>query len=300
MKKAWLRILVWGLLSAIMVGAFLFNLSMIHNEFSMMGGWRAYNNTMFTGLAALITAALFVWSIVSARKESQKPEDLSEPTAQEKWEKAHPELTNGSYQEERKKEKHSFGYWVKEFLRLGVLPAALVVGIWLGSYYFILKPLESSPETSVTYSEEQNRYDIQFLHINLVNLPDSVVEEEPISLRGYQVPELPEGFTWIVQELEGRRAQIYDSPTYQNEAGQTIRFEVWRSNSGYSVSLANAAHAEELTVNDCPGVLVEFEDGSLELAWGDLEHTVTLIIRADGVDKETVFRLARGFTYRKE
>ena len=39
----------------------------------------------------------------------------------------------------KKKEKHSFGYWVKEFLRVGLLPTALVVGIWLGVYYFILK-----------------------------------------------------------------------------------------------------------------------------------------------------------------
>ena len=300
MKKARLRILGFGLLTAIMVGAFLFNLSMIHNEFSMMGGWRAYSNAVFTGLAALISAALFVWSIVSARKESQEPEDLSEPSAQEQWEKAHPELTNGSYQVERKKEKHSFGYWVKEFFRLGVLPAALVVGIWLGSYYFILKPLESSPETSVTYSEEQNRYDIQFLHINLVHLPDSVVEAVPVSLLGYQIPELPEGYSWVAEALEDYRKAIYNSPTYQDQEGHKIHLEVWRSNSGYSVSLDNAAHAEELTVNDCPGILVEFEDGSLELAWGDLEHTVTLIIRADGVDKETVFRLAEGFTYGEE
>ncbi len=136
MKKACLRILGVGLLAAVMVGAFLFNLSMIHNEYSM-GGSRAFTNAVFTGLAALITVALFVWSVVSAVKESRTPEAPGEPSAQEQWEEAHPGLTDGSYRVKKPKEKHSFGYWVKEFLRVGLLPAALVVGIWLGVGYLL-------------------------------------------------------------------------------------------------------------------------------------------------------------------
>ena len=296
-KNPWWKVLGFGALAGVVVMLFFFNLSMLHSGRTMGG---TFNNTVFTGLAALITVALFVWSVVSARKESQEPEDLSDPSAQEQWEKAHPGLTDGSYRVEKPKEKHSAGYWVKEFFRLGGLPAVLVVGIWLGSYCFILKPLEPPPETSAAYNEEQNKYEIKFLHKNLVKLPDSVVEEKPVSLLGYQIPELPAGFSWMDEDLEEYRKVIYNSPTYQDQNGCRLHFEVWRSNNGYSVSLDNAAHTEELTVNGYPGVLVEYEDGSMELAWGDLEHTAVLSIRAGGVDRETIFRLAEGFTYREE
>lgn len=133
-KNPWWKVLGFGALAGVVVMLFFFNLSMLHSGRTMGG---TFNNTVFTGLAALITVALFVWSIVSARKESQEPEDLSDPSAQEQWEKAHPGLTDGSYRVEKPKEKHSFGYWVKEFLRVGLLPAALVVGIWLGVGYLL-------------------------------------------------------------------------------------------------------------------------------------------------------------------
>lgn len=68
------------------------------------------------------------------RQDSLEHEELS---AEEKWKMAHPELEAGVYVVKKPKEKHSFGYWVKEFLRVGLLPAALVVGIWLGVGYLL-------------------------------------------------------------------------------------------------------------------------------------------------------------------
>ena len=139
-KHPWIKVFGFGGLAAAAVGAFLFNLSMIHKEYNM-GGMQAINNSIYLSVAALLCIALFVWSILSARKESMEPEDLSAPSAQEEWEAAHPILTDGSLKVEQKKEKHSAGYWVKEFMRLAGIPVLLFVLIWFGVYYLILEPI---------------------------------------------------------------------------------------------------------------------------------------------------------------
>lgn len=295
-NNPWRKILGFGALAVATVGTFLFNLSMIHLEFNM-GGYRAFNNAVFTGLAAVISVALLVWAVRDVRRRSQELEDLSAPSAQEQWEAAHPELTDGSYRREKKKEKHSVGYWIKEFFRVGLIPALLVVGIWLGSYYLFIRPIEGKPEVSVACNEEKGVYNINFLYTSTFHLADSIVEKEPVSLCGYQIPEFPEGFSWVKQTLQDYRIPIYNSPTYQNQEGHTIQLKVCWSNNGYDVPLAYASSTEELTINGCSGVLVEYETGAIELAWGDLEHTAVLSIRATGVDKDTILRMAEGFTY---
>lgn len=134
MKKALLRVLGFGLLATVVVIAFLFNLSSILRYGYTL---RAGQGAIFTGLASLLTVALFIWSIVSAVKESRAPEEPGDTSAQEQWEKAHPGLTDGSYRVEKKKEKHSAGYWVKEFMRLAGIPLLLFVLVWFGLGYLL-------------------------------------------------------------------------------------------------------------------------------------------------------------------
>lgn len=302
MKKAWLRILGFGLLAAVMVGAFLFNLSMTHNEFNM-GGSRAFTNSVFTGLAALISVALFVWSIVAAVKESRTPEAPGDLSAQEKWEETYPKPAVEP-QAERPKEKHSPGYWVKEFLRLAGIPALLILAIWLGSYYFFLGPLQermqSSGKAEITLNEEKNKYDLWIDGVEGIVYADSVVEEEPVSLLGYRVPARPEGYTWVTREFfdEDDKGN-YTTPTYRDGEGNELCISVLCKSwyHGHSVSLDGASHWEELTVNDCPGVLVEYESGAIELAWIDAKHTNYLSIRADALPLDQIQAMAQDFVF---
>lgn len=299
------RSILFGLLAAAAVGLFVFNVEQYLA--AMKSGnymFSTFGRVLWTGLVALFLVGLFIWSITAAIKRARAPEEPGAPSDQKKWEKAHPELTNGSYQVEKKKEKHSFGYWVKEFLRLAGIPVLLILAIWLGSYYFFLGPLQehkqSSGKAEITLNEEKNKYDLWIDGVMGMVYADSVVEEEPVSLLGYRVPARPEGYTWVTREFfdEDDKGN-YTTPIYRDGEGNELCISVLCKSwyHGHSVSLDGASHWEELTVNGCPGVLVEYENGAIELAWIDAKHTNYLSIRADALPLDRIQAMAQDFVF---
>lgn len=303
-RKGVRRSVVFGSLAAAAVGLFVFNLNQLLSGVSSM---RLTERVLWTGLAAVFLVALFVWSIVAAVREVREEPEPEAPTSQEKWEEKYPKPAREP-EMEKPKEKHGPGYWAKEFLRLAGIPVLLILAIWLGSYYFFLGPLQECMRTSgkaeITLNEEKNKYDLRIDGVVGTVYADSVVEEEPVSLFGYQVPDRPEGYTWIVEEFQTENMKHnYNVSVYRDEEGHKLCIAVWClswSPGGYSVSLDEASHWEELTVNDCPGVLVEYESGAIELAWIDARRTNFLSIRADALSLEQIQAMARDFVFMED
>lgn len=301
-RKGVLRSMIFGLLAAVMVGVFLFNLNLVLGDGY---DWRYLDEALFGGLGAAVSVALFVWSVVDAVKKTREPEPQI-PTDQEKWEEKYPKPAVEP-RAEKPKEKHGPGYWVKEFLRLAGIPVLLILAIWLGSYYLFLGPLQERMRTSgkaeITLNEEKNKYDLRIDGVVGTVYADSVVEEEPVSLLGYRIPDRPEGYSWVTKEFYGEDDKgNYTTPTYRDGEGNELCISVLCKSwyHGHSVSLDGAIHWEELTVNDCPGVLVEYESGAVELAWIDARRTNFLSIRADSLTLDQIQAMARGFVFMED
>lgn len=303
-KKGVLRSMIFGLLAAVMVGVFLFNLNLVLGDGY---DWRYLDEALFGGLGAAVSVALFVWSVVDAVKGARGKPEPEASTSQEKWEEKYPKPT-AEPRAEKPKEKHGPGYWVREFLRLAGIPVLLILAIWLGSYYFFLGPLQERMRTSgkaeITLNEEKNKYDLRIDGVVGTVYADSVVEEEPVSLLGYRIPDRPEGYSWVTKEFQSESMiRNYNAPVYQNREGNELCIAVWClsfNSGGYSVSLEGASRWEELTVNGCPGVLVEYESGAVELAWIDAKHTNFLSIRAEDLNADQVQTMAQGFQFVQE
>lgn len=303
-KKGVLRSVAFGLLAAVMAGVFLFNLNLVLGDGY---DWRYLDEALFGGLGAAVSVALFVWSVVDAVKGTRGEPEPEAPTSREKWEEKYPK-PDPEPRAEKPEEKHSPGYWVKEFLRLAGIPVLLILAIWLGSYYLFLGPLQermrTSGEAEIVLDEEKNEYRLRIKGVVGTVYADSVVEEEPVSLYGYRIPDRPEGYTWIPKEFQSESMiRNYNAPVYQDGEGNELCIAVWClsfSSGGYGVPLEGASRWEELTVNDCPGVLVEYKSGAIELAWIDAKHTNFLSIRADVLSLDQIQAMAQDFVFMED
>ena len=115
------------------------------------------------------------------------------------------------------------------------------------------------------------------------------------TLRGYRLPEIPEGF-----ELE------YDSNTsvstrirYTNAYGISIGFSVIAARgTALNVDTENAEEVKNISIHGYSGLLVKKGEG-IDITWADTDQNNFIMISCDGLDEETVWGYAEIMEYVK-
>lgn len=115
------------------------------------------------------------------------------------------------------------------------------------------------------------------------------------TLRGYRLPEIPEGF-----ELE------YESNTrasalirYVNAYGESIGFSVFAANGSIlNVDTENAEKVENISVHGYNGLLVK-KEGGIDITWADTDQNNFVMVSCDDLDEETVWEYAEIMKYVK-
>ena len=123
----------------------------------------------------------------------------------------------------------------------------------------------------------------------------SAVLNEDGTLRGYRLPEIPEGF-----ELE------YDSNTsvstrirYTNAYGISIGFSVIAARgTALNVDTENAEEVKNISIHGYSGLLVKKGEG-IDITWADTDQNNFIMISCDGLDEETVWGYAEIMEYVK-
>ena len=109
------------------------------------------------------------------------------------------------------------------------------------------------------------------------------------TLAGYQMPEVPEGYSITTERSTSIGAYII----YQNEKEEKISFRVERigANGSNSVDTENAV-VENIQVNGYDGLLVE-KNNTLHVVWGDTDHGNIIGIFATHISRDEILSYAQ-------
>jgi hypothetical protein len=114
------------------------------------------------------------------------------------------------------------------------------------------------------------------------------------SLRGYHLPDIPDGFS-IVQNEDNSVTSLL---RYTNDDGAGIEFYVFSMSEAmtYSIDTEDAERVEEIQIHGCDGLFIE-KQGSIKIVWMDSEHSNIVTVICTQVEEATVWELANEMYY---
>ena len=123
----------------------------------------------------------------------------------------------------------------------------------------------------------------------------SAVLNEDGTLRGYRLPEIPEGFELDYESDTSVSALI----RYANAYGESIGFSVIAAKGTvFNVDTENAEKVENISIHGYSGLLVKKGEG-IDITWADTDQNNFIMVSCDGLDEETVWGYAEIMKYVK-
>ena len=115
------------------------------------------------------------------------------------------------------------------------------------------------------------------------------------TLRGYRLPEIPEGFELDYESDTSVSALI----RYANAYGESIGFSVIAAKGTvFNVDTENAEKVENISIHGYSGLLVKKGEG-IDITWADTDQNNFIMVSCDGLDEETVWGYAEIMEYVK-